>query len=63
MLHWINDVGVIVLSWMHVRDSCLSLKEMSTNAEKETLYMQYGQLLLFQWYLLYDEEFENTKGR
>ena len=24
--------------------------------------MQYGQLLLFQWYLLYDEEFEDTKG-
>ena len=23
--------------------------------------MQYGQLLLFQWYLLYDEEFEDTK--
>ena len=46
---------------MHVRDSCLSLKEMSTNAEKETLYIQYGQLLLFQWYLLYDEEFEDTK--
>ena len=23
--------------------------------------MQYGQLLLFQWYLLYDDEFEDTK--
>jgi hypothetical protein len=33
-------------------------EEMSTNAEKEALYMQYGQLLLFQWYLLYDDEFE-----